>query len=318
MLRSILLTGGAGFIGSALARHLLASESLERLVILDKLAPTGNAGNLIGPDQDPRFHFTAGDISDRSLVARLLSEHDVTGIFNLAVETDPDRSAESSAELLATNVNGIASLLEVSRAARVPLLQCSTDDVHGSIAPPDRSSELSPLRPTTAYAASKAAADLLCQAATRSHAQDIVITRATTTYGPRQHHAELIPTLVRRALRDEPLALEGSGMCIRDWIHVDDHCRGLLSAFTKGAPGALYYFGGQCERTNLGLARDVLRILSKPESLLSFAPERPGHDQRHAVDCNQALGKLRWQPEVKFQSAFPSVVRELAANLSAS
>ena len=314
-LRSILLTGGAGFIGSSLARHLLLVEGLQRLVVLDKLTYAGNRGNLIGPDQDPRFTFVEGDIADRDLVSHLLHQHDVTGVFNLAAESHVERSLASNEIFVTSNVAGTLQLAEACRTGKVPLLQCSTDEVYGSISPPGRFVEISPLNPTTPYAASKAAADFLCLSAVRCHAQDIVITRSSNNYGPRQHVEKLVPKLVHAAFHDQPLELHGDGMQIRDWMHVDDHCRGLISAFQKGQPGAVYLFGGQCERTNLGMARSVLEILGKPGSLLTHVPDRAGNDRRYAVDVSKAVAGLDWRPRHRFRTSFPIVVRELAANL---
>ncbi len=316
--RSILLTGGAGFIGSALARQLLNNEELRRLVVLDKLTYAGSRGNLIGPDQDPRFLFVEGDIGDRELVARLLREHDVCGVFNLAAESHVDRSIQNPDDFILTNVTGTANLLEVCRAAGVPMLQCSTDEVYGVAVPPAKFTDRSPLNPTSPYSASKAAADLLCLAARKTYGQDVVITRSSNNYGLRQHAEKLIPTLVAAALNDQPLPIYGDGMHIRDWIHVDDHCRGLVAAYSQGAAGSVYLFGGRCERTNLGVARNILEILGKPESLISFVKDRPGHDARYAVDNTKSLAHFGWRPQHRFRAVFPSVVRGLAANLTAA
>lgn len=317
-LRSILLTGGAGFIGSALVRHLLRAKGLERLVVLDKLTCAGNRGNLIGPDQDPRLDFVEGDIADHELTKRLLREHHVTGVFNLAADSHIERSLQSPADFVHNNVLGTSCLVETCRSAAVPLLQCSTDEVYGPISPPDRSVEIKPLNPTNPCAASKAAADLFCLAAARCHGQDIVITRSSDNYGPRQHAEKLVPTFVHAAFHDQPVLIPGHGMQIRDWIHVDDHCRGMIAAFLKGQPGAVYLLGGQCERTILGIARSVLEILGKPSSLITHVPETPDNDERHAVDCSKAVAGLGWKPQERFRSSFPLVVREIAANLQGS
>jgi dTDP-glucose 4,6-dehydratase len=314
-LRSILLTGGAGFIGSALARHLLAEESLQRLVVLDKLTYAGDRRNLAGPDQDPRFTFVEGDIADSPLVAQLLEEHGVTGVFNLAAESHVDRSILDSREFIATNVAGTGALLDACRSGGVPLLHCSTDEVYGSVDPPAKSLETDPLNPSSPYAASKASADLLCLAAVTTYQQNLVITRCANNYGPRQHAEKLIPTIIRHALRDEPIPLYGNGMQIRDWIHVDDHCRGLLTAFRRGRAGMIYNLGGRCERTNLGLARSILGVLDKPESLIGSVPDRPGHDLRYSLDLTRAQGFLGWGPQMAMAKSLPTVVRALAADL---
>ena len=313
-LRSILLTGGAGFIGSALARHLLKLHGLQRLVVLDKLTYAGNRGHLIGPDQDPRFSFAEGDIVDREFVARLLHDHGITGVFNLAAESHVDRSLLYPDDFVHSNVTGVAHLLEVCRSHAVPLLQCSTDEVHGSVEPPRRFFDSSPLNPSSPYSASKAAADLLCSAAVKSYHQEVVITRSSNNYGPRQHAEKLVPTLVKAAFHDEQLPLYGDGMHIRDWIHVDDHCRGMIAAFKQGISGEVYLFGGACERTNLGIARSVLEVFGKPESLITSVSDRPGHDRRYSIDNTKSFAALGWRPQHIFKTIFPSVVRELAAN----
>jgi dTDP-glucose 4,6-dehydratase len=316
-LRSILVTGGAGFIGSSLVRHLLAVPQLEHLVVLDKLTYAGNPGNLIGPDQDPRFRFVEGDIGDAPLVARLLGEVTATGVFHLAAESHVDRSIENSDDFILTNVFGTSRVLDACRTTGVPLLHCSTDEAYGSIDPPGKFTEDSPLQPGSAYSASKASADLLCLASHNTHGQDVVITRCTNNYGPRQHDEKFIPTLVRHAVQDLSLPIYGDGLQIRDWIHVDDHCRGMIAAFLRGPSGHVFNFGGHCERTNLGIARTILSIFGKPESLISSVPDRPGHDRRYAIDTTKAEHYFAWHPTQSFQSAFPSVVRELAANYTA-
>ncbi len=312
-LRSILLTGGAGFIGSALARHLLRVEGLKTLIVLDKLTHAGNRGNLIGPDQDPRFNFVEGDIHDCELTGRLLREYDITGVFNLAAETHSGRSVDFAH----TNVLGTSRLVETCLSSGVPLLQCSTSKVYGQVSAPNRAVEINPLNPSTPYTASKASADLFCLAAARSHGQDIIITRSSSNYGPRQHPEKLVPSLVQAAFNEQPVPVRGEGTQIRDWIHVDDHCRGMIAAFIKGQPGAVYLLGGQCERTELGMARSILEILGKPTSLIANITEQQVEDTRYAVDFSKAIAGLSWHPQERFRSSFPLVVREIAANLRA-
>lgn len=315
-LRSILLTGGAGFIGSTLARHLLETEGLERLIVLDKLTEAGRRDHLSGPDQDPRFEFVEGDIADRPFTTELLKYHGTTGVFNLAAASPLNHSPENADEFIATNIVGTMNLMEACRHTGIPLLHCSTDEVYGPIAPPAKLTENLPLSPPSPYAASKASADLLCQAATRTHQQDVLVTRCSNNYGPRQHPEKLIPTIIRHALLDEPIPLDGDGMQIRDWIHVNDHCRGMIAAFLRGKAGEIYNFGGHCERTNLGVARDVLKALGKPESLISSSPHGLGPNQRYAVDTTKALGKLGWNPLLKMQASLPAIVRELASGMA--
>ena len=313
-LRSILVTGGAGFIGSSLVRHLLAVPELEQLVILDKLTDAANPGNLIGPAEDPRIRFVEGDICDEPLVTRLLGEMTATGVFHLASESNVDRSTGKSDDFIITNVHGTSLLLDACRTTGVPLLHCSTDEVYGSIDPPAKCTEDSPLKPGSPYAASKASADLLCLAAQNTHGQDVVITRSTNNYGPRQPDDAFIPTLVRQAVQGLSLPMQGDGMRIRDWIHVDDHCLGMIATFLRGPAGHVFNLGGHCERTNLGMARSILSIFGKPESLISSGPDPSGGDRRHAVDTSKVENYFAWSPTTSFSAAFPAVVRELAAN----
>jgi len=317
-LRSLLVTGGAGFIGSALVRKLLERVDLERLIVLDKFTYAGNIANLSGPDQDPRFQLIVGDILNRELVQRILSGNRCTGVMNLAAETHVDRSIARAHDFILTNVAGVSSLLEACRIARVPLLQCSTDEVYGSTPFPHQFDEFARLNPSSPYSASKASADLLVHAAFTTFGQDVVIARCTNNYGPRQHREKLIPTLIHHALRDESLPIYGSGRQIRDWIHVNDCALGLIAAFEKGPASRIFNLGAKCERTNLGIARTILSQLQKPESLINHVEDRPGHDIRYALNVRNALIALKWRARIPFRSGFKSTVRELAAGLRPS
>ena len=316
-LKSILLTGGAGFIGSSLARHLLKEADLERLVILDKLTYAGNRQNLTLPEQDPRCHFIQGDVCDAALVEKILNEHQITGILHLAAESHVDRSIANANDFIITNVYGTSVLLDAARKFGTPFLHCSTDEVYGSVTTPDKLKEDAPLKPSSPYAASKASADLLCQAATHTHGVDTVITRCTNNYGPRQYPEKLIPLFIQRALKDEPLPLYGNGMQIRDWIHVDDHCTGLIAAWRRGKSGQVYHFAGHCERTNLGMARSILDALRKPHTLIEQVTDRPGHDERYALDTEKAMMWFGWQQQNNFRDAFPETVRALSSEFGA-
>lgn len=314
-LQSILLTGGAGFIGSTLARKLLERNDLKKLVILDKFTYAGNRANLIGPDRDPRFQLIEGDIRDTDLVRRILFENECTGLMNLAAESHVDRSILEAGEFIMTNVAGTSSLLRAARDRSVPFLQCSTDEVYGPAPFPTLLDEFSRLSPSSPYSASKASADLVVRAARTTYGQDIVIARCTNNYGPRQHREKLIPALIYHALRDEPLPLYGSGQQIRDWIHVDDCALGLIATFEKGLTHRVYHLGAKCERTNLGIARNILKILMKPESLISHVADRPGHDSRYALNVRLALTELGWKARIPFRTGFEQVVRALASEL---
>lgn len=314
-LRSILLTGGAGFIGSTLARLLLERDDLEQLVVLDKLTYAGNRGNLVGPDQDPRFHFVEGDIHDQALVAGLLERFQCTGIMHLAAESHVDRSIARPSDFIHTNIAGTSALLEAARPFETSFLQCSTDEVYGPIPFPGQVDESARIRPSSPYSASKASADLLVHASHTTYGQDVVIARCTNNYGPRQHLEKLIPTLIHHALRDQPLPIYGSGRQIRDWIHVEDCAKGLIATFEKGFSNRAYNIGAKFERTNLGIARTILKQLHKPESLIHHIDDRPGHDERYSVSPRLALIELEWRARIPFRSGFEKTVRELANHL---
>ena len=320
-LRSIVITGGAGFVGSSLVRHLLREEGLERLIVIDTLGTSGNRGNLIGPDQDPRFAFVEGNIHDPDLLPQLLSDHQVTGLFHLAAKTDSGKVQHANADIAKENVLGTTRVLDQCGAAGVPLLQCSTSKVYGPVSPPDRSVEINPLKPQTVCSASKASADLFCLTAAMERKQDVVITRCSDNYGPRQDGSQMIPRWIEAAFHDQPIPIRNDGNQIRDWIHVDDHCRGMIAAFLRGRAGSVYLLGGQCERTDAGIARSILEILKKPPSLLDL-PQGLSNvrtaSRRYAVDFSKAAASLDWRPRERFRRSFPLVVGELAGNLRVS
>lgn len=316
-LRSILLTGGAGFIGSALARALLDRPDLEHLVILDSLTYAGNRANLVGPDQDPRLNFTEGDIADQKLVSQIFEKFQCTGVMHLAAESHVDQSIANPTKFITTNINGTFALLDMARRHQAPFLQCSTDEVYGPIALPAKADESFPIHPSSPYSASKASADLIVHAAHTTFGQDIVIARCSNNYGPRQHREKLIPTLIHRSLRNEPLPIYGSGKQIRDWIHVDDTARGLIEVFEKGLSHRIYNLGGNCEQTNLEIAHTVLKHLNKPESLIAHVQDRPGHDARYAIDATRAKTDLNWEAQIPFEEGFQKTVQELSETLFA-
>ncbi|MEI7928626.1 MAG: NAD-dependent epimerase/dehydratase family protein, partial [Verrucomicrobiales bacterium] len=250
-----LVTGGAGFIGSALVRLLLARPEVERVVVLDKLTYAGSLDRLPERGNHPRLDFIHGDIADRSLLERTLAAHQLTGVLHLAAESHVDRSIDNADDFIATNITGTASLMEACRAASIPLLHCSTDEAYGSVMAPALFTEESPLRPSSPYSASKTSADLLCLAAHTTYGQDVVITRASNNYGPRQHPEKLIPRMIHCALHNQPLPVFGNGLQVRDWMHADDHCAGIIAAYLRGNAGEVYNLGARCERTNLDLVR---------------------------------------------------------------
>lgn len=308
-LRSLVVTGAAGFIGSALARQLLATEGVEKVIALDCLPEEQGLRSLGDLCTDARFGYLSADIRDQSLVANLLAELQTTGVFNLADQRGGPGALES-------NILGTATLLEVCRDLHIPLLQASTDAVYGNIPSPQRATEDWATLPSNSHAATKAAADLLCLAAARESGQDVIVTRAATTYGPRLPANHRLTGFIRAAVHDEPLILPGDGMQIRDWLHLDDHCAGLIEAFRRAKRGEAFNLAGKCERTFLGIARSVLKVLGKPESLAQPGPEVPGVDARRATDATKVARYTGWYPQLEFRHTFTPVVREAAANLA--
>lgn len=305
-----LVTGGAGFIGSALVRRLLDRPEVTRVVVFDKLTYAGSAANL---PADDRVKLVRGDVVDGLQIAECIAQEGITGVMHLAAESHVDRSIESAAEFLMSNVIGTGQVLEACRRSRLPMLLCSTDEVYGSIKTPWAFDELSPLQPSSPYSASKAAADLLALAARHTYGQDVVITRCSNNYGPRQHPEKLLPRMVQCALRNEALPVYGDGLQVRDWIHVDDHAAALIAAYLHGAGGEVYNIGAGCERTNLELVGEILRLLDRPVSLIRHVTDRPGHDRRYAVNADKAKRDLGWEPTIAFESGFPRAIREMAA-----
>jgi dTDP-glucose 4,6-dehydratase len=306
---NVLVTGGAGFIGSNLVRLLLEERPGWRVVNLDKLTYAGNAESLADVERHPRYRFVRGDVCDGALVAALLSEERIDAIMHLAAESHVDRSILAPAVFIETNVRGTQVLLEAARDARVSrFLHVSTDEVYGSLGPSGLFTEESPVAPSSPYSASKAASDLLALAYARTFGVPVIVTRCSNNYGPYQFPEKLVPLMIANALRDLPLPVYGDGRNVRDWIHVEDHCRGLVAALEHGAPGEVYNFGAASERRNLDLVRQVLSLLAKPESLVMFVKDRPGHDRRYAIDASKARRTLGWAPRRSFDEGLAATV----------
>lgn len=303
--RRLLVTGGAGFIGSNFVRRLLKRDDVERTIVLDKLTYAGNQANLADVESDRRYRFVQGDIADAATVAPLAAE--VDAILNFAAESHVDRSIESPDAFIRTDVYGTYVLLEAARANRhARYLQVSTDEVYGDV-PVGSSREEDPLRPRSPYAASKAGGDLLVQAYHATYGTPAMITRGSNTFGPYQYPEKVIPLFVTNAIADQPLPLYGDGLQVRDWLYVADHCDAILRVLEDGQPGAAYNVGGGNELTNLELTRTVLELLGKPMSLVRSVPDRPGHDRRYSLDCSR-LHALGWEPAHRFADALRETV----------
>ncbi len=305
----ILVTGGAGFIGSNFVHYLLARETAWSIVNLDKLTYAGNLENVAGLDGDPRYRFVEGSICDFDLVDGLIGTG-IDAIVNFAAESHVDRSIQDARAFVDTNVLGTQTLLEACRRRKVQrMVHVSTDEVYGSLGPTGRFTEESGLCPNSPYAASKAAADLLAAAYVHTYRVPVIITRSCNNYGPYQFPEKLIPLFTTNALDDEPLPLYGDGLHVRDWLHVDDHCEALALILKDGQDGQSYNIGGNDERTNLDVARLILKALGKPDDLIVHVTDRPGHDRRYAIDARKMTQELGWRPRHAFEAGLLETVR---------
>lgn len=312
----LLLTGGAGFIGSNFVHCLLKAHPDWEIFNLDRLTYAGNLENLRDVAGHPHYHFIHGDIADAALVDRLFAEHRFDLVANLAAESHVDRSIMDAAPFVETNIKGTQVLLDAARRHGVQkFLQVSTDEVYGSLGFDDPPfTEETPLAPRSPYSASKAAADLLALACHHTHGLPVVISRCSNNYGPCQFPEKFIPTVITAVLEDKPVPIYGDGLNVRDWIYVDDHCRALDLILTAGRPGEVYNIGARQEKSNLDLARSILRILGKPESLLNFVKDRPGHDRRYAMEPARIERELGWRPAASFDECLERTVRWYVEN----
>jgi dTDP-glucose 4,6-dehydratase len=314
-MQKLFITGGAGFIGSAFVRLVLNEIPDCTLVNFDALTYAGNLDNLQGLDEE-RHQFVRGDIADPGAVLAALTPG-TDAIINFAAESHVDRSITSAAEFLRTNIAGTQILLDAARERGVTrFVQVSTDEVMGSL-PEDEEAffvESSPFAPNSPYAASKAAAEHLVRAAHHTFGLDVVVTRCGNNYGPRQFPEKFLPLAISNALSDEPIPVYGDGLNVRDWIYVEDHCRGILLALQRGRSGSVYNFGARNERRNLEVVKSLLDLLGKPHSLLRFVKDRPGHDRRYAIDASKITRELGWRPREDFESGLAKTVRWYVEN----
>jgi dTDP-glucose 4,6-dehydratase len=325
--QTVLVTGGAGFIGSELVRQLLAEEPHTTVVNLDLLTYSGNLGSLAEVAGHPQHHFVQGDIGDRSLLDALLEEHRPSAIFHLAAESHVDRSIDGPAQFVKTNVFGTFTLLEAALAywrgltgdARdsFRLLHISTDEVYGSLGPTGLFTESTPYAPNSPYSASKASSDHFVRAFHHTYGLPTLITNCSNNYGPYQFPEKLIPLMILNALEGKPLPVYGDGLNVRDWLFVSDHCRALRLVAHRGTPGEVYNVGGGCEMPNLRIVERICDLIDelcpalahRPcRSLISFVKDRPGHDRRYAIDFSKIRSQLGWQPQENFDSGIRRTV----------
>lgn len=305
----ILVTGGAGFIGSNFIRYMLGKYPEYTIVNLDLLTYAGNLANLPEPQAAPNHHFVRGDIGDRELVSRLLKEHEIEAVINFAAESHVDRSIQDASVFVRTNVLGTQTLLEASRQAGVrKYLQISTDEVYGTLGQEGYFTERTPLAPNSPYAASKAGADMLVRAYHETYGMNVNITRCSNNYGPYHYPEKLIPLLITNALEGKPMPIYGDGLNVRDWLHVRDHAAAIDLVLHEGKPGEVYNVGGNNERTNLDIVRFVLQYLGRPESLIRYVPDRLGHDRRYAIDASKIRAELGWTPQISLEHGLTDTI----------
>ncbi|HVS11742.1 MAG TPA: dTDP-glucose 4,6-dehydratase [Planctomycetota bacterium] len=312
MTKCVLVTGGAGFIGSNFI-HLLARERPDwRIVNLDALTYAGNLENLAELEGRAGYAFVHGDVSRPEDVERAFAaagDRGPVSLVHFAAESHVDRSIESGLPFVTTNVVGTQVLIDCARARGVErFVHVSTDEVYGSLGAEGAFTEETPLAPSSPYSASKAASDLLVRAACHTHGFPGIVTRCSNNYGPDQFPEKLIPLMIANAAEDRPLPVYGDGMNVRDWLYVEDHCEALLTVLERGVPGEVYNIGGNNERANLQVVRLILASLEKPEGLIRFVKDRPGHDRRYAIDATKIARSLGWRPRFAFERALPLTI----------
>lgn len=286
-MKNILVTGGAGFIGSAFVRYMVEKYPHYNIICLDKLTYAGNLDNLLPVHDEPNYQFERADIADRTAVERILKQYQVDTIVNFAAESHVDRSILNPTAFLDTDVIGVYVLLETARLLGIDRFhQVSTDEVYGSI-PEGFFKETDPLEPNNPYSAAKAGGEMMVRAYHVTHGMHTTITRGSNTFGPYQYPEKMLPLFVTEAIEDRPLPVYGDGMQVRDWLYVDDHARGIDLVLHQGKAGEVYNVGGENERHNIDVTRHVLRLLGKPETLIRYVKDRPGHDRRYALNCDK-------------------------------
>ena len=308
---NVLVTGGAGFIGSNFIHHFLEEKADISVINVDKLTYAGNLANLENITDTERYTFVRADIADRKAICEIFDEYRPDAIVNFAAESHVDRSIEDAAPFIRTNVMGTQVLLAAALEFGISrFLHVSTDEVYGSLKESDPAfTETTSLAPNSPYSASKASSDLLVYSYHKTFGLDTIITRCSNNYGPYQFPEKLIPLMISNALKDKPLPVYGDGRNIRDWIYVTDHCRALSTLLEKGHAGEVYNIGGNSEKRNLEVVKTILQAVDKPESLIEYVKDRPGHDWRYAIDSGKMNRETGWEPSVTFEDGLKSTVQ---------
>ena len=308
-MKKILVTGGAGFIGSNFVRMVLSEYPDSFVVNLDKLTYAGNLENLTGFLDHVNHKFVKGDICDGPLIEKLIEEYSVDAIINFAAESHVDRSINEPKVFIETNVTGTLTLLEASRNKKLErFIQISTDEVYGALGVEGKFTEQTPLSPNSPYSSSKAAADLLVKAFGHTWGVRYNITRCSNNYGPYQFPEKLIPLMINNAVNNKELPVYGDGLYVRDWLYVYDHCTAIWQVLQKAPPGEIYNIGGCNEKTNLEVIDVILKRLNKPKSLIKHVTDRPGHDRRYAIDASKIINELNWRPSVDFEEGMSKTI----------
>ncbi len=306
----LLVTGGAGFIGSAFVRLALQSSEDLTLGNIDALTYAGNLENLASVSADPRYTFFKADIADAAAVEAVVASFQPEAIVHFAAESHVDRSIHSPEPVIRTNLNGTFTLLEAARRHKIPrFVHVSTDEVYGSIDEPHEADEHYPLRASSPYSASKAGSDLLALSYFTTYKMNVSVTRASNNYGPFQFPEKLIPLMIANALDGKHLPVYGDGMQIRDWLYVDDHCRAIRAVLDSGRAGEVYNIGGSRALPNIEVVQRILAATGQPESLIEYVTDRPGHDRRYAITSDKIERETGWKPQVEFEAGLSETVR---------
>jgi dTDP-glucose 4,6-dehydratase len=329
-MKNILVTGGAGFIGSNFVQYILEHSDIVRVLNLDLLTYAGNLANLKKCENDKRYTFVRGDIRNRDLLKQLFVEYEIDTVVHFAAESHVDRSITEPEIFLTTNVLGTQALLDAAKDAwklepdnkysqeykeDVRFLQVSTDEVYGALGKEGMFTESTPLAPNSPYSASKASADMVVRAYHNTFGLPVNITRCSNNYGPYQFPEKLIPLMIHNAQNDKALPVYGDGMQVRDWLHVKDHCAAIWTVLQKGRIGEVYNVGGNNEKANIEIVKLILQQLGKPESLIEYVQDRPGHDRRYAIDNTKITTELGWQPEYTFEQGIQETIEWYLQNL---
>ena len=328
-MKNILVTGGAGFIGSNFVHYILKKEPDCKIVNLDALTYSGNLSNLAAIADSPRYSFVKGNVCDKELLNRMFSSHGIDTVVHFAAESHVDRSILGPEVFVQTNIVGTLALLECAKLhwklepennhdrgyrKGVRFLQVSTDEVYGALGDAGLFTEETPLAPNSPYSASKAGADLLVRAYCETYGLPMNITRCSNNYGPYQFPEKLIPLMINNCLNDKPLPVYGEGAQVRDWLHVEDHCKAIHAVLTKGSQGEVYNIGGNNEMKNIDLVRLLLKELGKPDSLIRYVKDRPGHDYRYAIDNRKIAENLGWMPSYTFEQGIKKTIAWYLSN----